>query len=74
MKKPSRKAQAAAEDSIVITARMVEFEPPIDSAIEVAIEQAEERLKRLKHLKSNFQDTTVRVVEEAKEALAAALK
>lgn len=53
---------------------MAEYEPSIDYAIEKAIEQAEERLKSLKSLKSNFQDTTVRVVEEAKEALAAALK
>lgn len=74
MKKPTRKAQEQAEDTVVVTARLVDYEQPVDSAIEKAIEETEARLKRLRSLKSDFQNTTVRVVEEAKENLAAILK
>lgn len=74
MKKPTRRTTEAAEDTVVVTARLVDYEQPIDSAIEKAIEETEARLKRLRSLKSDFQNTTVRVVEEAKENLAAILK
>lgn len=74
MKKPTRKAQEQAEDTVVVAARLVDYEQPVDSAIEEAIEETEARLKRLRSLKSDFQNTTVRVVEEAKENLAEILE